>query len=72
MARCAGQIVVLESPTIPTFTPESAGADSFELETGAISIDVGDVSLCECGEIIATLLIRYDGQFLYDGSITYA
>lgn len=72
MARCTGETVVTESPTIPTFSNESASASSFTLESGALVVDVGDVPLCACGEIEAVLLIRYDGQFLYDGSISFA
>lgn len=73
MARCSGAVVVAETPTIPTYTDESVTDNSFDLETGSLTIEITPPSLCECSEIVAApLTIRYDGQHLYDGSVTFA
>lgn len=72
MARCTGGTVVLESPTIPTYTEESETAAAFETERGALTIHVDPVSICECGEEIAITLVLYNGEFLYDGDAIYS
>jgi len=72
MARCTGETVVVESPTIPTFTDESGAQSAFVKEAGALTISIGDISLCACGELVAVTLVLYDGNFFYDGTPIYS
>lgn len=72
MARCTGQTVVLESPTIPTYTEESSDSSTFTTERGALTIHVDPISICACGEEIAITTVLYDGQFLYDSDVIYS
>ena len=75
MGRCVGGTVVVESPTIPTFTEESAEDVSFTREAGALTISVGDDAQdpCFCGdEIVAITTVLYNGEFTYDGDAIYS
>jgi hypothetical protein len=72
MTRCTGQTVVLESPTIPDFSSESASDGLFDLQSGALTISVGDIPVCACGELVATTVVIYNGEHDYDAEAIYS
>jgi len=72
MSRCVGQVVIIESPTIPILTQESLNSPAYTPEAGALKISVGDISLCACGEVVAITTVLYDGNFFYDGEAIFS